>query len=66
MATENKELEPLTVTVKEAKRLSGLSQSTLYEMMADGRLIRTKIGSRTLITYASLKKLLAPQMEAAQ
>jgi hypothetical protein len=53
-------LEPLTVTVKEACRLTGLSVSTLYKKMAaePPQLERRKVGARTLIVYASLKKLL--------
>ena len=63
-------LEPLTVTVKEACRLSGLSVSTLYEKMGaePPQLERRKVGKRTLIVYASLKKLLgldAPLVQPA-
>jgi hypothetical protein len=57
---QGKAFEPLTVTVKEACRLSGLSVSTLYEKMAaePPQLERRKVGARTLIVYASLKKML--------
>ena len=62
--------EPLTVTVKEACRLSGLSFSTIYEKMGaePPQLERRKVGKRTLIVYASLKKLLgldAPPVQPA-
>jgi hypothetical protein len=63
-------LEPLTVTVKEACRLTGLSVSTIYEKMGaePPQLERRKVGKRTLIVYASLKKLLgldAPPVQPA-
>jgi excisionase family DNA binding protein len=59
-ATQAPTLKPLTVTVKQARSLSGLGCSTLYKLMADGTLMRRKIGSRTLINYESLERLLAP------
>lgn len=52
------QLEPLTVSVHEAKRLSGLGTSTIYELMKNGTLVRIKVGHRTLIKYATLKALL--------
>jgi excisionase family DNA binding protein len=59
-------IEPLSVTVREAQRLTGLGQSKLYELMADGSLTRRKVGSRTLIVFRSLKQLLALESEEAQ
>lgn len=58
-------LKPLTVTVKQAMSLSGLGCSTLYKLMAAGTLVRRKIGSRTLISYESLERLLTPKSEGA-
>jgi excisionase family DNA binding protein len=58
-------IEPLTVTVREAQRLTGLGCSTLYKLMAAGTLTRRKIGSRTLIVFQSLKQLLALESESA-
>ena len=56
--------EPLAVSVEEAKRhLGGISTATVYRLMAKGHLRKKKIGSRTLIEWASLKALL--QAEAA-
>jgi excisionase family DNA binding protein len=48
--------ERLTVTVREAIELSGLSNTTLYKLIGQGRLRTVKVGGRTLITYASLTK----------
>jgi hypothetical protein len=50
--------EPLTVTVRDALRISGLGNTKLYELIADGRLRSTTIDGRRLINYASLKQLL--------
>lgn len=47
--------EPMTVTVREAVRLSGLSRSELYRRLAAGRIEARKSGSRTLIVTASLR-----------
>jgi excisionase family DNA binding protein len=48
-------MEPFTLTIDEATRLSGLSRSRLYEILARGELEARKAGKRTLIVAASLK-----------
>lgn len=57
--------EPLAVSVEEAKRhLGDISTATVYRLMAkQGGLEKKKVGSRTLITWASTKALL--EAEAA-
>lgn len=51
--------EPLAVSVEEAKRhLGGCSTATIYRALADKRLEKRKLGSRTLITWDSIKALL--------
>ncbi len=52
-------LEPLAVTVKDAARLIGCCRSTVYELIADGRLEAFKLGAATRITMASVKALIA-------
>ncbi len=52
--------KPLTVTVKQTKKLSGLGLTKIYHLINSGALETTKIGSRTLITYRSLERLLLP------
>jgi predicted DNA-binding transcriptional regulator AlpA len=64
-ATQAPPLKPITVTVKQALHLSGLGCSTIYKLMANGTLLRRKIGSRTLISYESLERLLTPKSEGA-
>jgi hypothetical protein len=52
--------EPLAVSVEEAKRhLGGISTATVYRLLArPNGLEKKKVGSRTLITWASVKALL--------
>jgi hypothetical protein len=48
-------IQPLTVTIPDAVRLSGLSRSELYRQLSAGHIRARKSGSRTLILWASLK-----------
>jgi excisionase family DNA binding protein len=50
--------EPLTVTIKEAKRLTGLGKTTMFALIRDGKLSVVRIGHRTLVQYESLRNLL--------
>ena len=50
-------LEPLTIRVSAAVRLSGLSRSRIYELIQSGDLEIHKVGRTTLIPYRSLKHL---------
>ena len=49
---------PVSYTIKGACRASGLGRSTLYTLMAEGRLTKVKVNGRTLITAASLIALI--------
>jgi excisionase family DNA binding protein len=55
---EQTRLEPLTVTVQEARRLTGLGNTTIYKLIGQGKLRTTKVGARTLVMFPSLKSLL--------
>ena len=48
---------PLLVTVKEARRLIGISNSRLYTLINEGRLETVLLGKRRLIRYGSLQQL---------
>jgi excisionase family DNA binding protein len=50
-------LEPLTVRVSTAVKLTGLSRSRIYELIQSGDLEVKKIGRSTLIPYPALKRL---------
>lgn len=55
---EQTRLEPLTVTVQEARRLTGLGNTTIYKLIGQGKLRTTKVGARTLVMFPSLKSLI--------
>jgi len=52
--------EPLLVTVREGRRLTGLGNTKFYELIRNGTIETVKVGRRTLPTFASLKKLATP------
>lgn len=51
-------LEPLTVRIPIAVQLTGIGRSKLYELIAAGEVDVVKIGASTLITVASLRRLI--------
>jgi hypothetical protein len=57
--------EPLTITIKSAMELSGLSRATINRMMWGGKLRSTTVGSRRLIEYASFVAALGLNQSAA-
>jgi excisionase family DNA binding protein len=59
------EMRKLSYTVKEAGAASGLSRSTLYGMIADGRLATIRLGGRRLIEAAAIEALLEEARAAA-
>ena len=52
-------LEPLTVRVSTAVKLTGISRSRLYELIQSGDLPVKKVGRSTLIPFAELKRFVA-------
>jgi hypothetical protein len=53
-------LKPITVTVGEAKLLSGLGHTTLWALIGNGTLETVRVGRRRLVSYSSLCRLLTP------
>ena len=51
-------MEPITVRILEAVRLTGIGRSKLYELIASGDIETVKIGSCPLIPMASLHGLI--------
>lgn len=49
----------LAYSVRQAMAVSGLGRSTIFQLMANGRLGRVKVGRKTLIPRASLEALLS-------
>jgi excisionase family DNA binding protein len=52
-------MTPITLTISEAVKASGLSRSSLYEAMKRGDLTALKAGRRTLIRHAELEAFVA-------
>ena len=54
--------DPLAITVQRACELSGLGQTSIWAFLKDGRLEAVRVPGvrRTLVSYASLARLLAP------
>jgi excisionase family DNA binding protein len=50
--------KPLTVSVREAVRLSGLGRSTIWKCIKSGVLTSIMVGHQRLIVFASLEALL--------
>jgi excisionase family DNA binding protein len=50
-------IEPISVRVATAVRLTGIPRSTLYELIRDGQIETVKIGRSTFIPYRCLKRL---------
>ncbi|OYQ23904.1 hypothetical protein CHU93_16780 [Sandarakinorhabdus cyanobacteriorum] len=51
-------ITPLAYSVAEAVAALGLSRSQIFKLMRSGKLQRTKVGRRTLISVASLMALI--------
>jgi hypothetical protein len=57
--------DPITVTIREACRITGLGPTTLWKLRKAGRLKEAKIAGldRTLILFSSLQELLSPDAQ---
>jgi excisionase family DNA binding protein len=56
-------MEPLTVRVSTAVKLTGISRSRIYELIQSGDLEVKKIGRSTLIPFPALKRLIASKAD---
>lgn len=54
-------MERLAVSVNDAARALGLGRTSIYAMIGDGRLEMFKLGRRTLIKTASIRRLVDGQ-----
>lgn len=52
------DLEPIAYSVADACRVSSIGKTRLYQLISEGRLEARKIGKRTLIPAASLRRLI--------
>ena len=51
-------LQPITVRIPDACRMTGISRSKLYELIAAGEIEVLKVGRATLVPVAGLNALL--------
>lgn len=58
MSLHHPPLEPLAYSVNEAIRVSSLGRTRLYQLINAGKLEARKVGKRTLIPAASLRRLI--------
>ena len=56
-------VEPISVRIPEACRLTGLSRSRLYELMKSRDIEFVKVGSSTLILVESLRSFIYARRE---
>lgn len=56
---------PLAHTVPDACARLGLSRTTLYELIGAGEIRAFKVGSRTLVSEAELRRFVAAKMQEA-
>jgi len=52
-------MEPLAVSINDTAKALGLGRTSIYVMIADGRLEAFKLGRRTLIRAESIRRLVA-------
>lgn len=52
-------IEPISVRVPDASRMTGLGRSTIYELIASGDIEVAKVGRATVIMVDSIRKFLA-------
>ena len=60
-------MTPISVTIPDAVKLSGMSRTRLYDALQRGEITAKKAGRRTLIPFADLQDYLAklPDYQAA-
>ncbi len=54
-------MDPIAVSVKDAAKALGIGRTSIYALIRDGRLEVIKLGRRTLIKVASIRRLIDRQ-----
>ncbi len=57
-------MDPITVTIENAKAALGIGHTTIYRLIGEGRLQTVKLGRRTLVKTDSIRQFVAT-LEAA-
>jgi excisionase family DNA binding protein len=52
-------MEPIAVSINDAAKALGLGRTSIYQMIANGRLEAFRLGRRRLVTVASIRRLAA-------
>ncbi len=60
---ENKELEPLLLTVDEAARLLRMSRSFVYNLVMNGEIASIKLGRSRRVPAAELERFVSERLE---
>ncbi len=53
-----KDIKPIALSVADTLRTLSIGKTLLYELLAEGRLKKVKIKSKTLILYSSIEDLI--------
>jgi excisionase family DNA binding protein len=53
------EMEPLALSINDTAKALSLGRTSIYAMIADGRLDAFKLGRRTLIRMESIRRLVS-------
>jgi excisionase family DNA binding protein len=61
MPVNTDHLDPVTISVPTALKLSGLGRTKLYELITSKQIRSVRVGARRLIDFASLKAFLTSQ-----
>jgi excisionase family DNA binding protein len=56
--TDHHNVKPISVSVKTATELTGLSRSTIWKLLATGTVESVSVGRKRLVKYESLEALL--------
>ena len=51
-------IEPISIRIADAVRLTGISRSRLYELIGAGEIEIAKVGTSTLVIVASLRQFI--------
>ena len=54
-------MEQLAVSINDTAKTLGMGRTSIYAMIADGRLEAFKLGRRTLVKAESIRRLVAAQ-----
>ena len=54
-------MDPLAISINETTQVLGLGRTSIYAMIGDGRLETLKLGRRTLVKTASIRRLVNAQ-----